>query len=68
MAATPTIEERLEILEREVAQMKRERKSDETTTDAKCWVDDLSGSMKDIPEADIDEFVRYCREVRLNEG
>ena len=64
MSATPTVEERLSALEREVAQIKRQRMAGKSTTEEKCWVDELSGSMKDIPEADFDEFVRCCREAR----
>lgn len=62
MSATPTVEERLSALEREFAQMKRQRIADKSTTDEKCWVDELSGSMKDIPH--FEEFVRLGREAR----
>ncbi|MDB5391351.1 MAG: hypothetical protein JWM11_6997 [Planctomycetaceae bacterium] len=28
------------------------------------WVDDVSGSLADIPEAEYQEFLACCREVR----
>ena len=68
MSAIPTIEERLSALERDVAQLKRQRMAGKSTTVEKCREDEEPGSMKDIREAHFDEFVTYCREPRLNEG
>jgi hypothetical protein len=58
MPETPTIEERLEKLEAEVAQLKQlsgvESKKD--------WLSAVAGSFRDDP--DFAEIVRYGREIR----
>jgi hypothetical protein len=58
MPATPTIEQRVEKLEAEVAELKRlsvvENKSD--------WLSTVAGSFRDDP--DFAEIVQFGREIR----
>jgi rubredoxin len=41
--------------------MRVERVAVETGAD---WIDRVGGSMKDMPESDLDEFLKYCRLAR----
>lgn len=58
MSQSVTIEARLSVLEREVADIKQ-RMRNQPAVD---WLCEISGSLKDHP--DFDEFVRACREFR----
>jgi hypothetical protein len=59
MANPSSFEERLEALEREVAQIKRQLISPPANGN---WVDEIAGSMKHFPE--FDEVARLGREFR----
>lgn len=59
MNADKSIEERLELLEREVAELKQQ-----AGRGKKHWFEETSGRMADIPKEDFDEFVRLGREAR----
>ena len=58
----PTIEDRLSVLEKEVADLKRAQPA--ANGKKRHWIEEISGSMKDIPEADFNEFVRLGAEAR----
>ena len=59
MANQPSLEKRLETLEREVAQIKVRLSAPQVNGN---WIDDIAGSMKEFPE--FDEVVRLGREFR----
>ena len=54
-----TIEDRLAVVEREVAELKRRLPAEQLPAD---WVDAMSGAFADDPE--FDEVVRLGREMR----
>jgi hypothetical protein len=56
-----TLEKRLGALEAAVADIQRKLAMNAT---APNWIEQISGSMKDIPEEDMQKFLEYCREVR----
>jgi len=53
------LERRIAALEREVAKLKRQLGIEDRN-----WLDNLFGTMSDIPEEDFQEFVRLCKEAR----
>jgi hypothetical protein len=59
MDTNGNIEQRLATLEREVAALKRHLQGRSAN-----WLDDLSGSMSDVPDEEFERFVRYGQEVR----
>lgn len=59
MVSQFSIEQRLEALEREVAQLRQRLLSAPTNGN---WVDEIAGSMKQFPE--FDDVVRMGREFR----
>ena len=59
METNGNIERRLATLEREVAEMKRHLHGHSVN-----WLDELSGSMSDVPDEEFEKFVRYGQEVR----
>jgi hypothetical protein len=59
MANQPSLEQRLEALEREVAQIKSRLSTPQANG---SWVDEIAGSMKPFPE--FDEVVRLGRGFR----
>lgn len=61
---TNTIEQRLATLENEVAELKRKLTGESSNGKTASWVDEIAGSMKDIPQEDYDEFLRCCKEFR----
>ncbi|MDA1013248.1 MAG: hypothetical protein O3A00_02215 [Planctomycetota bacterium] len=60
MSSNGNIEQRLALLEKEVAKLKSRAHGD-----AGSWVDSIAGSMKDVPEEDFREFVRLGKEARI---
>ena len=64
MASNGNIEERISTLEREVALLKRQLGRNSNNGESHNWVDDVSGSMADIPREELDKFRQYCREFR----
>ena len=59
MSNAMTLEERLTVVERDVADLKRRvRDRDES----RSWIQRIAGSFKDVPE--FDEIVRLGREFR----
>jgi hypothetical protein len=59
MSQTSPFEQRVETLERQVAEIRRQLGQ---TVHAPGWVDQLAGSMKDHP--DLDQFVQLGHEAR----
>jgi hypothetical protein len=59
MVSQYSIEQRLEMLEREVAQLRQRLVSAPTNGN---WVDEIAGSMKQFPE--FDDVVRLGRQFR----
>jgi hypothetical protein len=57
-----TVEERLAVLEKEVAQLRQQ--VDQLAKPQGNWLDRISGSMKDIPADVWEEFQKLCKEVR----
>lgn len=62
MADSVSIEERVTMLEKEVARLKLQ--VSQLPKPNGNWLDQVSGSMKDIPEDVWKEFQEYCAEVR----
>jgi hypothetical protein len=62
MADKFPLEERVDALEREVADLKRRLPN---ATSERNWVDEFAGSMKEFPE--FDEVVRLGREFRRSQ-
>ncbi len=62
--STPVVEKRLEVIERELAEVKVElaRVSAKSNGDRSNWLDAVEGSMAEFPE--FDEMVRLGREYR----
>ena len=63
MSALPTLEERLAIVEKDVADLKKAVFQD---TPKPNWLKVVLGSFKDDPE--FDEILRLGREIRKNGG
>jgi hypothetical protein len=63
MSNQTSLEKRLELLEREVAQIKLRLATPQANGN---WVDEIAGSMKSFPE--FDEVVRLGREFRESRG
>ena len=59
MNSNGSIEQRLAMLEREVAALKRR-----IAASSPDWLEQVSGSMADIPQDEFDQFVRYSEEFR----
>ena len=59
----PSIEERLAVLEREVAELRRQRPVVRVAVPPGAnWVDAISGSMEDFPE--FEKVLEYGRQIR----
>ena len=65
MADSVSIEERVAMLEKEVARLKLQ--VEELPKPDGNWLERISGSMKDIPEDVWKEFQENCAEVRQAE-
>lgn len=63
-ADTAHIEQRLTSLEAALTQVQRKLGLAPSATN---WVDEVSGSLADIPEADYQQFLDCCRAVRSGE-
>ena len=59
MDTNARLEQRITALEQEVAKLKRQLGIEDRN-----WLDNLFGTMSDIPEEDFQEFVRLCKEAR----
>jgi hypothetical protein len=59
METNGDFEQRLATLERDVAELKRHLHGRSAN-----WLDELSGSMSDIPNEEFEKFVRYGQQVR----
>jgi hypothetical protein len=59
METNGSIEKRLATLEREVAELKRH-----LHVRSANWLDELSGSMSDVPDEEFEKFIRYGQEIR----
>lgn len=57
-----TVEQRLAALEKEVAQLRVQL--GQLTVPKGDWVEQISGSMKDVPQEEWDKFMKYCEEIR----
>lgn len=60
-----SIEDRLAIVEVELAQVRQKLNLPAVPAN---WVDQISGSLADIPEEDYQEFLECCRAVRAEVG
>jgi len=65
MADAVSIEERLTMLEKEVARLKLQ--VEQLPKPNGNWLERISGSMKDIPEDVWKEFQESCAEVRQDD-
>ncbi len=63
MSETAAIEERLAVLESEIAQLKRQVMLTRTWD---TWLDRVTGSLEDTPE--FDEVLRLGREIRKSDA
>ena len=61
MTDSATLEERVAKLERRMERL--EDRQDSVSSD-QCWVDDISGSMSKIPQADYDDFLGQCQKSK----